>query len=496
MTSTENVNHTGKTRRDLPIWVAGALSLGTVGPTLAMSGNGQGLVASVGKAVPLVFLIGLIGVSLVGYSFVRLTRHLNQAGSAYALVGRTLGRRTGVFAGFAMIGAYVGFSIGCLALTASFVNAFLAQMQPGSQEPFQVPWLVTVLVLTAVSLAFAGRDVSFIAKTLLVLEGIGIIAMLVLIGVIVGHGGAPSTGMDMSVFTFSGGIGATAVLGGVVAAFLSWAGFEACASMSEETSDPGRNIPRALTGTLIATGVVFVVVMFAQTIGFGTDKAGLEAFRTSDNTLGDLADRYIGSGFALVVVFTATIAAFASHMATAATAGRIMQTLARDGVGPSWLGKIHKRTGGPRRAMWAVVGVAFLMNVVCSVTDWPDMGTGNGANDAYFLFAIAGSFCLMVTYLVVEVAALRFVGSSRFDHIHGGRGRVLGVVLPTLGAAVILVVLWFNVRDADSPASAAMLGVYWCAVGILVGLLVGKTDRTVDGGLAEEIGETRVGESR
>ncbi|MBU3863140.1 APC family permease [Streptomyces sp. 4503] len=311
MTSTENVNHTGKTRRDLPIWVAGALSLGTVGPTLAMSGNGQGLVASVGKAVPLVFLIGLIGVSLVGYSFVRLTRHLNQAGSAYALVGRTLGRRTGVFAGFAMIGAYVGFSIGCLALTASFVNAFLAQMQPGSQEPFQVPWLVTVLVLTAVSLAFAGRDVSFIAKTLLVLEGIGIIAMLVLIGVIVGHGGAPSTGMDMSVFTFSGGLGANAVLGGVVAAFLSWAGFEACASMSEETSDPGRNIPRALTGTLIATGVVFVVVMFAQTIGFGTDKAGLEAFRTSDNTLGDLADRYIGSGFALVVVFTATIAAFA-----------------------------------------------------------------------------------------------------------------------------------------------------------------------------------------
>ncbi|MBU3863141.1 amino acid permease [Streptomyces sp. 4503] len=183
-------------------------------------------------------------------------------------------------------------------------------------------------------------------------------------------------------------------------------------------------------------------------------------------------------------------------MATAATAGRIMQTLARDGVGPSWLGKIHERTGGPRRAMWAVVGVAFLMNVVCSVTGWPDMGTGNGANDAYFLFAIAGSFCLMVTYLVVEVATLHFVGSSRFDHIHGGRGRVLGVVLPTLGAAVILVVLWFNVRDADSPASAAMLGVYWCAVGVLVGLLVGKTDRTVDGGLAEEIGEARVGESR
>ena len=54
------------------------------------------------------------------------------------------------------------------------------------------------------------------------------------------------------------------MISGVVAAFLSWAGFEACASMGEETDDPGRNIPRALAGTLILTGVLFVVVMFAQ----------------------------------------------------------------------------------------------------------------------------------------------------------------------------------------------------------------------------------------
>ena len=66
--------------RRLPFWVALALSVALVGPTLAMSGNGQGLIGTVGKSIPLVFLIGLVGVSLVGYSFVRLTRHLNHAG--------------------------------------------------------------------------------------------------------------------------------------------------------------------------------------------------------------------------------------------------------------------------------------------------------------------------------------------------------------------------------------------------------------------------------
>ncbi len=90
--STETPTETDQLpRRRLPFWVALALSVATVGPTLAMSGNGQGLIATVGKALPLVFVIGLIGVSLVGYSFVRLTRHLNHAGSAYALVGGTVG---------------------------------------------------------------------------------------------------------------------------------------------------------------------------------------------------------------------------------------------------------------------------------------------------------------------------------------------------------------------------------------------------------------------
>ena len=61
-----------------------------------------------------------------------------------------------------------------------------------------------------------------------------------------------------------------------------------------ETADAEHNIPRALIGTLALTGVLFVVVMFAQTIGFGTDKAGLDAFERSANTLGDLGNIYIG----------------------------------------------------------------------------------------------------------------------------------------------------------------------------------------------------------
>jgi amino acid transporter len=467
--------------RRLPFWVALALSVALVGPTLAMSGNGQGLIGTVGKAIPLVFVIGLIGVSLVGYSFVRLTRHLNHAGSAYGLVGGTIGPRVGFFSGFAMLGAYVGFAIGTLALTAAFVNAFIAALNPDNDHPFQLPWLVVVVIGAAISILLSGRDIRLLAKILLGIEGIGILAMLVLVVVIFAKGGAPTTGIDFSVFSFDG-VSSSAVISGVVAAFLSWAGFEACASMGEETDDPKRNIPRALAGTLILTGVLFVVVMFAQVVGFGTGEAGLAAFQGSGNTLGALGGTYVGQWFSLLIIFTAIVSAFGCHLATSATSGRMLYAFGRDGFGPKALAHIHAGTGGPRRATWLVVGLGLVVNLICGATGWPDMGTGNDAIDAYFLFAVAGSVCLMVCYLLVEIAAAWFVGAPKFAAVHGGKGKVLGLLLPLLGAVVIVVVLWFNVKDAATWSAAPLLGLYWCVAGLVIALAAS--------GIAKRVGES------
>lgn len=484
-TSAESPSTQTAPQRKLPLWAALALSLATVGPTLAMSGNGQGLVGIVGKSVPLVFVIGILGVALVGYGFIRLTRHLNHAGSAYGLIGGTVGPRAGFFSGFAMLGAYIGFSTGTLALTAAFANALLAGFQVGSTHPFQLPWPAVVGVGAIVSFLMAGRDVALIAKVLLIIEGTGIIAMIVLVVAILVHGGAPTTGLDFSTFSLQG-VDMSQVLAGVVAAFLSWAGFEACASLGEETNNPKRNIPRALFGTLLLTGVLFVVVMFAQTVGFGTDEKGLKAFSTSGNTLGDLGSTYVGGWFGVLLVFTATCAAFGCHLATAATSGRMIYAFARDGFGPAWLGVLH-RTGGPRRATWLVVGITVVALLLCATTGWPIMGTGNAAIDAYFYFAVAGTVCLMVAYFMVEAAAVWFINARRFRPVHGGTGRVLGTLLPVLGAIVIVVVIWFNVKDSADAAAAGLVGLYWCALGLVVSFAASRIARRVGAALAREL---------
>ncbi len=476
--------------RRLPLWVAVALSLALVGPTLAMSGNGQGIIGTVGKGVPLVFLIGLVGVALIGYGFVRLTRRLNHAGSVYALVGVTVGPRAGFFAGWAMLGAYVGFAVGLAGLVSDFTNAFLVELNNGPDGAPQVSWLVVVLVVVALVGLLSAIDTKMVGKILITIEGIGIIGMVVLVLVIFAKGGAKSTGVDFSAFSLPHGVGFSGVVTGVVAAFLSWAGFEACAALGEETDDRRRNIPRALAGTLALTGVLFVVVMFAQTIGFGTDAKGLGRFATSSNTLGELGKEYIDRPFGIVMIFAGVISAFACLLASASTAGRLLFAFARDGFGPARLATLDGPSKSPRDATWVVLGFVLVVNVIVWATGWPKLGTGIPSLDSYFFFATAGAVSLMLAYLMAEVAAVVFTVAERFRETRAGEGgRILGVVLPTLGFVVIVVVLWYNVKDQKHPwTSPAYFGLAWAAIGLIGALLASAAVARMRMSLAEELG--------
>src|SRR3954467_3475427 len=339
-------------KRKLRLWEALALSLGLMGPTLAMAGNGQGIIGTVGKAVPLVFLLGFLGVAPVAYGFIRLTQRYNHAGSAYALVGATLGPRAGFVAGFALFGTYLFFTICTAAVFGAFLNALLASL---AGEGTSLGYGIAAVACLLITAYMNTRDTTTVSRSLLTIEGVGIAAMLVLVVAVFGQGGADTTGVDFSTFT-PDGVGLSAVLAAVVAAFLSWAGFEACAALGEETDNPRRNIPRALFGSVLLTGVLFVVVMFAQTIGFGTDEEGLAAFQGSGNTLGDLGEGYVGHWFGLLLLITAVLSAFASNLSSVMASARLAMALARHGFGPRQFAPIdpthpappHPAERGPR----------------------------------------------------------------------------------------------------------------------------------------------------
>lgn len=465
-------------KRKLKLWEALAVSLGLMGPTLAMSGNGQGVIATVGKGVPLVFLLGFLGVSLVAYGFIRLTQRYNHAGSAYALVGATLGPRAGFVAGFALFGTYFFFAICTAAVFGAFLNALLSSV---SGSDVAVGFGITATICLLLTAYMNTRDTSMVSRALLIIEGVGIACMVVLVVVILAKGGAETTGIDLSTFSAEG-VGLQAVLAAVVAAFLSWAGFEACAALGEETDDPRRNIPRALLGSVLLTGVLFVVVMFAQTVGFGTDKAGLEAFGGSGNTLGDLGESYVAHWFALLLLTTAVLSAFASNLSSVMTAGRLAMALARHGFGPRQFASIDPTHRTPRNAVLAVAVVSIGINVISSLTGRPVMGTGDAAIDAYFFFAVVGAVCLLFTYLLVEVAV---IAAARRGDLSI---RPAELALPALGGLFIVVVIFYNVKDA-SGLSPAFVAIAWVLVGVLVATFARNLAARIGASLSQELAD-------
>lgn len=232
--------------RRLGVFEVTALSVGFMGPVMAMSLNGIGVAGLVGKAVPFTFAVSFAGTLLVAYAFIRLTRYFTRAGSVYALAGSTLGPRAGFFGGFALLGTYMFFAACITGACAVFFEAMLTELGV-SLPPFG--WVAVVLVVTVVALLLNIRESVVTTRVLLGIGFVGIAAMVVLGVVIVmrvGSADAPvSTGIDLSTLAPSG-VAANAVMTASVFGFLSWAGFESGTSLAEETKRPEKNIPRSI----------------------------------------------------------------------------------------------------------------------------------------------------------------------------------------------------------------------------------------------------------
>lgn len=442
-------------KHKLRAWEALALSVALMAPTLAMAMNGVGVSALVGKSVPLVFVLGFIGVVLVAYGFVRLTRHFNHAGSVYALAGATIGPRAGFFGGFALVGTYIFFAASTLASSGVFANAFLAELG----WHWRISWLLAAAVTAAIVIALNTRESRVVARTIIAIELVGIVCMLVLAVVIVArtsNGTAPQhQKLDWSAFS-AGGHSMGTLLTATVFAFLSWAGFEACAALGEETANPRRNIPGGLIGALAITGVLYIFVMFAQTVGFGTGATGIHGFSSSQYSLVDLGKDYVGTALGLILSFSAFISSIASALGSTTAGSRLVFALARDGFGPKQLARTSRTTGAPVPAVWTVAVLAF---VPCLAL-WLK---GSDPFNVYYWTATLGVLALLIVYAVAGAGVIVFTirGTARIPRWE--------MVVPAL-AIVYLVYVFYKQSTGQVPPYSVFpyLAGAWCLIGLLI----------------------------
>jgi amino acid transporter len=465
-------------KRSLSIWAAVGLSVALMAPSMAANINPQGSSTYAGRAVPLTFLIAAVGVLLVSYSFVRLCQYFHHSGSVYAFVGATLGPRTGVVAGWGLLGTYTFYAVVTSAAAGIFGTAFLQEVGIWHNPPTWAPFvLLAVALLLALLLAI--MPVRRGGHVLLTVEGttvalILIVTAVVLVRLLAGNAPGGHT-FTWSVFTVAPGTSSSGLFLGVVFGFLSFAGFEAAATLGEEARRPTRDIPRAILGVAVFGGVYFVVVTAVEMMGFGANAAGVKAFTTSPSLLGDLGSTYVGHWVGDLITLGTTFSAFGCCLACVVGGARLLYALSRDTSGPRGLGQSHSRWGTPA---WATLVVVVATGIIVGIE--AGVAASPAAFNSFLWSGTIGTLILLVVYVLASIGCIILVFVR-----HKLPVPTWQIIIPIAGLAVLGYTLYRNVipyPTGDSAWFPVVAGV-WLVVAVVAVIVAAGTARKLGAAL-------------
>ncbi|MGH3994800.1 MAG: APC family permease, partial [Pseudonocardiaceae bacterium] len=199
-----------------------------------------------------------------------------------------------------------------------------------------IPWWVIFLAITALVLALMYRGITISARALLILgmAEIAVVLLLALWGVAdPGPGGLNFESFDPGNTTANG------LWFAVVFSVFALTGWESAAPLAEETSDPRRNLPRALLGSVLIMGLLFTLCAWGLILGWGTDDIdGLVASETLPAFV--LAQDAWGALW-WAVPLALLNSAIAVSIASMNVSTRMWFSMARVGALPATLARLH-----------------------------------------------------------------------------------------------------------------------------------------------------------
>jgi len=391
--------------------------LGTFG-ILAQATDGQ---------VPAAYLAALVAMFFTAMSYGRMAAAFPVAGSAYAYVRKAISPRLVFIAGWAVLLDYLFLPMAIWLIGA----AYLGSAFPSVPQPV---WVLAFIVVTSV-INIVGLKLANTVNAVLMLVQFLVLAAFVALCIhyIGGDGRTPL----WSLAPFIGGeLQMPLIMSGAAIACYSFLGFDAVSTLTEETRDPRRTIPRAIMLITLLGGLIFVGVSYFVQLahpGAGFENLDAAAYEIARNIGGDV--------FVSVFMIGLVVGQFASGLSAQASGSRLLYAMGRDGVLPaSVFGKLSERFGTP-------VGSIVLCAVVALLALKLDVTTSTS-------FINFGAF---LAFSLVNLAVIfhYWIGGTR----RGAREVLLFLICPLIG---LLADLWLMV---SLDRSAVLLGVSWLVLG-------------------------------
>jgi amino acid transporter len=397
-------------------------------------------------------LAGTIGVLGLGYIVSLYARRYAGAGAVYEYLTRGVGPTVGIFAaGVFFLGTLFLGAGGIYIALGIFVDGFFA----AHLDAIDPPWWLGGLLIAGVVFLFNHYGVRLAIGAILVITSLSALPFLLLAVVIIAEGGAD--GNTLAVLDPTTTSWSTA-FNGILFAVTLFIGFEAAASLGEETRDPRRSIPIAVLSTIAISGVFYVLMSYAASIGFGLRAVEEGAWVGDPAPMSTLATEYVGSWLGVIIELVTIFDATALAIAICVTASRGFFALARDGLLPRALATTTAR-GTPLAGNLLVLASALAFILFAAVTRYGEPVELPNELQAFFITTTVGSFCVELVYLLLALGAIRIVWS-----MNGQPGQWWRY--PALLAAIATPILGFKGALDPFPEFPTNRGFYF-ALGVV-----------------------------
>lgn len=418
-------------RKSLKLWQVVMMGLAYLTPMTVF--DTFGIVSGISNGhVPASYLLALAGVLFTAISYGKLVRQFPEAGSAYTYAQKSISPHVGFMVGWSSLLDY---------LFLPMINVLLAKIYLSALFPEVPPW-VWVVTFVAILTAANLKSVNLVANfnTLFVLVQISIMVVFVIL-VVQGLHKGEGVGTVWSLQPFiSQNAHLIPIITGATIVCFSFLGFDAVTTLSEETPDAARVIPKAIFLTAMYGGIIFIVASFFMQLFF----PDIHRFKDPDAALPEIALYVGGKLFQSIFLCTTFVNTLASGLASHASVSRLLYVMGRDNVFPERIfGYVHPKWRTPA------------LNVIM---------VGIVALSALFFDLVTATALINFGALV----AFTFVNLSVFNHFWRRKGynktwkdRLHYLLLPMVGALTVGV-LWINLE-----ATFLTLGLVWAALGLL-----------------------------
>ena len=383
--------------------------------------------------VPLAYILALAAMLLTAFSYARFSRISDKSGSAYTYTAESCGAKAGFFVGWCSLLDYI---------LLPLVNALLAGIYLEAVIPSVPYWVWVSLFAGLVTLINCFR-INILANLSLIF----VLAPLLLMGlfvylVIQGVGSAQGYEHVLTVAPlFNGDTSILPLIAGASILCFSFLGFDAVTTMSHETKDPKRTIPRAVILTTLMGGAIFITASWFIQLYFPSNVR----FNNPDEALPEIVLYVGGALFQAVFLCAQIMNTFASGLATHASASRLIHIMGKDGIfHKGTFGQLHSKLGTP---LYAVFTIGFISLTAIAL----DLATVVSMISFGALIAFtAVNFSVFMKFYVLEKQRA------------GWKNKFMNLILPLISVAVIMC-LWFNLER-----SALLFGCAWLSIGVLI----------------------------